>query len=97
MDSLNKAKKAEDIDQVAIAKMLANVKSLQKDVNMLAMAAAKNSAFGIVRIDGDGDDAKPVAFTLSRQSNALPSWLNVRELARELKKKKGAYRKYQYS
>ena len=32
MESLDKATKPEDIDQIAIAKMLANVKGMQKDV-----------------------------------------------------------------
>jgi hypothetical protein len=90
MESLNKAQKQEDIDQVAIAKMLGNVKSMQKDVRTLALAAAKMSTFGILRIEGGGDDAKPIAFLItSRQRTTLLA--DVRELASELKKKKDDY------
>jgi hypothetical protein len=65
METLNKAKKAEDIDQQEIAKTLGNIKSMQKDVRTLAMAGVKMSTFGILHKDGAGDDAKPTAFTIT--------------------------------
>jgi hypothetical protein len=65
METLNKAKKAEDIDQQEIAKTLGNIKSMQKDVRNLAMVGVKMSTFGILHIDGTGDDAKPTAFTIT--------------------------------
>jgi hypothetical protein len=65
MESVNKAQKAEDIDQVGIAKLLANVKVLQKEVAQMSMLAAKMSTTGIMRFEGDGDDAKPIAFTIT--------------------------------
>ena len=64
METLNKAKKVEDIDQ-EIPKTLGNIKSLQKDVRTVAMLGVKMSTFGILRIDGTGDDAKPTAFTIT--------------------------------
>jgi hypothetical protein len=65
METLNKAKKVEDIDQQEISKTLGNIKSMQKDVRTLAMAGVKMSTFGILHIDGTGDDAKPTAFTIT--------------------------------
>ena len=65
METLNKAKKAEDIDQQEIPKTLGNIKSLQKDVRTVAMLGVKMSTFGILHIDGTGDDAKPTAFTIT--------------------------------
>ncbi len=65
MESVNKAQKAKDIDQVGIAKLLANVKMMQKEVAQISMLAAKMSTTGIMRFEGDGDDAKPVAFTIT--------------------------------
>ncbi len=65
METLNKAKKVEDIDQQEIPKTLGNIKSLQKDVRTVAMLGVKISTFGILRIDGTGDDAKPTAFTIT--------------------------------
>jgi hypothetical protein len=80
MESLQ-ATKAEDIDQQAIAKMLANVKGLQKDVSTLSMAAAKLSTFSIL-VQGD-EDTKPTAFSIPpRQRETLLADV------RELKKKK---------
>jgi hypothetical protein len=84
IESLNEAKKPEAIDQTAIAKVLANAKGIQKDVRNLAMAGAKMSAFGVVRIEGNGDDAKPVAFTITAKQRATL----VAEV-QELAKKKG--------
>jgi hypothetical protein len=65
METLNKAKKVEDIDQQEIAKTLGNIKSMQKDIRNMAMAGVKMSTFGILHIDGTGDDAKPTAFTIT--------------------------------
>jgi hypothetical protein len=65
METLDKAKKVEDIDQQEIAKTLGNIKSMQKDIRNMAMAGVKMSTFGILRIDGTGDDAKPTAFTIT--------------------------------
>ena len=70
MESVDKATKAQDIDQLAIAKMLANIKGMQKDVQQLAIAGAKLSTFGIVRTAGEGDDAKPIAFELTATQRA---------------------------
>jgi hypothetical protein len=79
MEALDKATKPEDIDQIAIAKMLANVKGMQKDAQQLTMMGAKMSTFGIVRTTGEGDDAKPVAFTITAaQREALLA--DVKEL-----------------
>lgn len=90
MESLNKAEKPEDLDQVALAKMLANAKGLQKDVRTMAVLGAKMSTFAILRREGEGDDAKPVAFTItSRQRAQLLA--DVRELASGLRKKKDSY------
>jgi hypothetical protein len=70
MESLNKATKAEDIDEQAIAKMLATVKGLQKDVRTMSMAAAKLSTFSIL-VQGD-EDTKPTAFSITaKQREAL--------------------------
>lgn len=82
MESLNKATKAEDIDQQAIAKMLASLKGLQKDVRTMSMAAAKLSTFSIL-VQGD-QDTKPTAFSITAtQRDTLLADV------RELKKKKG--------
>jgi hypothetical protein len=88
MESLDKATKPEDIDQVAIAKMLANVKGMQKDAQQLTMVGAKLSTFGIVRTAGDGDDAKPVAFTITATQRAT-LLADVKELI--AKKGQGQY------
>jgi hypothetical protein len=81
MESLNKATKMEDIDQQATAKMLGNVKSMQKDVRTLSMAAAKMSTFGIL-IQGN-EDTTPTAFSITaKQRETLLADV------RELKKKK---------
>ena len=65
MESLNKATKAEDIDQPEIAKTLADIKSMQKYVRTLTMAGVKMSTFGILHMDGTGDDVKPTAFIIT--------------------------------
>jgi hypothetical protein len=65
MESLNKATTAEDIDQVAIAKALATIKSAQGDAMTLAMGGAKMSTFGILAVQSNGYDAKPTAFTIT--------------------------------
>jgi len=57
MESLNKARKAKDINQTEIAKTLADLKSVQKYVRNLAMAGVKMSTFGILRMQGEGGDA----------------------------------------
>jgi len=72
MESLNKATKAEDINQTEIAKALANLKSIQGDVRTLTMAGVKMSTFAILRIEGTGDDQKPVAcFITAAQRRTL--------------------------
>jgi hypothetical protein len=87
IEALNKATKVEDIDQQAIAKTLANVKSLQKDVRSMSMLAAKMSTFGILVIKEEGDTATPIAFSITaKQRETLLG--DVRGL-RGLKKKKG--------
>ena len=86
-EALNKATKVEDIDQQAIAKRLAGIKSLQKDVRTLSMAATKMSTFGILVIKEEGDTATPIAFSITaKQRETLLG--DVRGL-RGLKKKKG--------
>jgi hypothetical protein len=84
MDSLYAAQKPEDIDQVGIAKMLGNVKSIQKDVMQLSMEATKMSTFGIFRMDKAGEDAKPVAFSVTREQRAT-----LRAEAQDLAKNNG--------
>lgn len=71
MEALYKAEKSEDIDQVGIAKMLANIQSLQKDIRNLTMAGVKMSTFAILRIQGEDDNARPVAFTISEKQRAI--------------------------
>lgn len=86
MESLNKATKAEDIDQQAVAKTLANIKSMQKDVRTMSMAATKMSTFSILVIKEEGDTATPIAFSItSKQRETLLADV------RELKKKEGEY------
>ena len=70
MEALYKAEKSEEIDQVGIAKMLANVQSLQKDVRNLTMVGVKMSTFSVLRIQGEDDNARPVAFTISEKQRA---------------------------
>jgi hypothetical protein len=65
MESLNKVKKADDIDEQEIAKTFADIKTLQKTVRSLTMGGVKMSTFGILHIDGTGDDAKPTAFSIT--------------------------------
>src|SRR5438132_5395167 len=81
MELLNKARKPEDIDETAIAKTLANIKGLQQDVRTISLLAVKISAFSVVRIEGDGDDAKPTAFTITPKQRAT-LMAEVQELAR---------------
>ena len=70
IETLNKATKAEDIDEVEIGKTLATIKSAQHDVMNLMMAGAKLSTFGILKIEGEGDDTKPIAFTITPAQHA---------------------------
>jgi hypothetical protein len=65
LDSLSKAKKIEDMNQTENAKTLANLKSIQSYVRTLMMVGVKMSTFAIVRIEGTGDDEKPVAFLIT--------------------------------
>jgi hypothetical protein len=65
LESIEKASKPEDINQEEIAKHLAAIKSLQKDVLGLAMMATKLSTFAILRGEGGDDNWKPVAFTIT--------------------------------
>jgi hypothetical protein len=67
MESLYKATRAEDIDQPAVAKELGNMKSLQKDVHDLTMMAVKLSTFAIVRLEGEGENVKPVALAITKR------------------------------
>ena len=69
-DSINKATKPEDIDEVKISKTLADIKSAQRDVMKLMMAGAKMSTFGILKMEGEGDDAKPTACANHRRTDA---------------------------
>ncbi len=81
MESTEKAKKPEDIDQTTIAKGLADLTSLQKDIHKMAMVSVKLSTFGIVRLEGDDENAKPVAFTISPTQRAT-LLAEVRRLAK---------------
>jgi hypothetical protein len=81
MESTEQAKKPEDINQMAIAKGLADLTSLQKDIHKMAMVSVKLSTFGIVRLEGDDDNAKPVAFTISPTQRAT-LLAEVRRLAK---------------
>jgi|GEM_PF-2737157 len=46
------------------------MKAAQKDVRTLVMLATKMSTFGIVQLQGEGDDVKPVAFTITEKQRA---------------------------
>lgn len=65
METLNKATKPEDINQTQIAKTFADLKSVQSYVRTLMMAGTKMSTFGILRMEGTGDDQKPTAFLIT--------------------------------
>jgi hypothetical protein len=65
MESLNKATKPEDINQVQIGKTLADIKSMQKYVRDLVTVGVKMSTFGVLQMERYGDDAKPTAFTIT--------------------------------
>jgi len=82
MESFNKARKAEDIDQTAIAKFLADAKSIQSYVRTLMMVGVKMSTFAIVRIEGTGDDQKPVAFLITSAQRGILSE-EIRQLGRK--------------
>jgi hypothetical protein len=90
LESVNKAKKPEDIDQVELAKMLADLKSLQKDAANLAMMGVKMSTFGILRLKENSENAKPIAFTITAKQRAT-LLADVRELLGNPNKKKGDY------
>ena len=66
MVSLNKATKPEDINPAEIAKTLADIKSMQKYVRDLVMLGVKMSTFGVLQMETYGDDAKPIAFTITK-------------------------------
>jgi len=82
MEAINKATKPEDIDQVEIAKLLGNVQAMQKDVRTMAMLGVKMSTFAIVQTEGEGDSAKPVAFTITPAQRAT-LLAEVQELAKK--------------
>ena len=89
MESLNKATKPEDINQAEIAKTLADMKSIQSYAHNLMMVGVKMSTFGILRMEGTGDDQKPTAFliTAAQRSTLLTE-------TQELGRKKGKEQTY---
>jgi len=89
MESLKKATKPEDINQAEIAKTLADLKSMQKYVRGLTMAGVKMSTFGILRMEGTGDDVKPTAFTITATQRDM-----LLAETREFAKKKGKEETY---
>ncbi len=88
-DMLYNAKQPTDIDQVGIAKMLGNIRAMQGDIQNLVMLATKMGTFSIMRMAGDGDDAKPTGFAITpaERSTLLAE-------ATALAKKKGAEYNY---
>jgi hypothetical protein len=87
VEAINKATKPEDIDEQEIGKDLANIRGAQHDGMMLIIASVKLSTFGILRVEGTGDDAKPTAFTITHVQRAK-LLAEVKELA---KKKSSTY------
>jgi hypothetical protein len=81
IESLNKATKPEDIDQTAIGKTFATMKGVQKDVRQMTMLAVKLSTYGILAMEGKGDDTHPVAFTITEKQHAK-LLAEVRELVK---------------
>lgn len=70
LDAVIKAKRPVEIDETAVAKSVADLKGAEKDVNKLIAFEVKGSTFGIIRVVGDEDDAKPVAFTITEKQRA---------------------------
>jgi hypothetical protein len=82
MEAVDRATKAEDIDQIAIAKRLGDLTSSQKDVRKIVMVAVKLSTFGILRVEGGDDNSRPVAFTITaKQRDGLLT--DAQKLAKE--------------
>jgi len=84
MEALFKATKPADIDLPAIARVLAIIKSGQQDAHNMTMMGVKMSTFAILRMDGDGEDAKPVqpfAYTITPKERST-LLADVRELAK---------------
>ncbi len=86
MEALYKAEKPEDIDHIGIAKMLANVQGIQKDVRNLTMVGVKLSTFAILRTQGEGEDAKPAAFSITEKQRST-----LLDESQELAKRDGQY------
>ena len=81
MESLDKATRAEDFDQPAIAKQLADLNSIKQDSRKLILMGVKMSSFGILKLVGGDDDSKPVAFTITEQER-LKLLSDANELAK---------------
>jgi hypothetical protein len=65
METVNKATKAEDIDQTEIAKSLADMKSVQKYVRTLVTLGVRLSIFSILQGEGGDNNWKATAFTIT--------------------------------
>ena len=70
MESFDKATTADDFDQPAIAKQLADLNGIKADARKLIIMAVKASSFGILKGVGGDDEWKPVAFTITEQQRA---------------------------
>lgn len=70
MELIKKAANVEELNQLEIGKRLADLKSLQKDARTLVMLGVRASAFSVLKYEGQGEDSKPIAFTINQNQHA---------------------------
>jgi len=70
LDAVLKARRPEEIDEPGLAKSIADLQGTEKELNKLIALQCGSSTFDIIRVEGDGEDAKPVAFTITEKQRA---------------------------